>query len=129
MTTKEIGYILEKYVKTFHEFHEIFFQCEEVVLDFPIFALQSQNREIMLLKLKLRKLGLNYYSGHIPQFYKEFVFYHSEISEACLALKLFDEAEFHMKKAEEMCKVVYGEDHPYLQECQKRKMQLQFARV
>ena len=129
MTTKEIGYILEKYVKIFHEFHEIFFQCEEVVLDFPIFALQSQNREIMLLKLKLRKLGLNYYSGHIPQFYKEFVFYHREISEACLALKLFDEAEFHMKKAEEMCKVVYGEDHPYLQECQKRKMQLQFARV
>ena len=99
------------------------------MLNSPNFALQDQNYEDMLLKLELRKLGLNYYSGHIPQFYKDFVFYHREISYACITLKLFDEAEFHLKKAEEVCKVAYGEDHPYMQECQKRKMILQFARV
>ena len=129
MTTKEIRSILKKYVKIFHAFHEIFYQCEEEVLDSPNFALQGHNYEDMLLRLELRKLGLNYYSGHIPKFYKDFVFYHREISYACITLKLFDEAEFHLKKAEEICKVAYGEDHPYMQECQKSKMELRFARI
>ena len=119
MTTKEIRFMLEKYVKIFHGFHEIFKQCGEVV----------PNCENMLLALELRKLVLNYFSGHLPNNHLDFVFHHCEISKACMLLKLFDEAEFHLKKAEEICKMTYGEDHPYMQECQERKMLLQFARV
>ena len=131
MTIKEIKSLLEKYTKIFHGFHKIFKQCVEVVLKSPIFALQCQKKDYDadLLWLELRKLWLNYSYGFLPKYHQDFVFFHCSISEACLALKLFDEAEFHLKKAEEICKMAYGKDHPYMQECQERKMRLQFARV
>ena len=131
MTIKEIKSLLEKYTKIFHGFHKIFTQCVEVVLKSPIFALQCQKKDYDadLLWLELRKLWLNYSYGFLPKYHQDFVFFHCSISEACLALKLFDEAEFHLKKAEEICKMAYGKDHPYMQECQERKMRLQFARV
>ena len=43
------------------------------------------------------------------------------------AFSLFDEAIFHLKKAEEICKVAHGEDHPYMQEIKIDKIIEQMA--
>ena len=87
------------------------------------------DHDTRLLGLEMFKLQLNYSSGYLPQYHESFVFHHRDISDACFELRLFDECEFHLKKAEEIWKVAYGKDHPYMQECQKRKMVLQLARV
>ena len=130
MTTKEIRSMLEKYMKIFHVFHEIYRSFEKV-LSFPKIVSQkrSGNHDALLLVLEIRKLKLNHYSGHLPRFHHDIVTYAFHTSYAYVALKLFDEAEFHMKKAEEVMKITYGEDHPYMQEHQKQKMKFQFARI
>ena len=131
MNVKEIRSILESYVKIFHRFHEIFRQCVDVVLDSPTFELEVKKKDhgAMLLVLEIVKLQLNHSSGHLPPYHEGFVFHHREIFDTCGALKLFDEAEFHLKKAEVICEVAYGKDHPYMQECQKRRMELQLFRA
>ena len=127
-TNEEIRSDLEKLTKVFHVFHEIFRYPEELFV-FPkgVSPIQNGNHNDMLLLLEVRKLRMNHRSAYIPQYYQDFVFDHSEISNTCISLKLFDEAKSHLKKAEEIIKVVYGEDHPYMKECQKRKMELQCA--
>ena len=116
MSINEIRYSIQKYVNIFHGFHDIFFQ---LFSKFPNLALKNKNREYLLLVLELKKLSINYYSGHLPQFDEGFVFHQSGIAKICIELMLFEEAEFHLKKAEEICKVAYGKDHPYMLECQK----------
>ena len=124
-TNEEIRSDLEKLTKVFHVFHEIFRYPEELFV-FPkgVSPIQNGNHNDMLLLLEVRKLRMNHRSAYIPQYYQDFVFDHSEISNTCISLKLFDEAKSHLKKAEEIIKVVYGEDHPYMRDCQKRKMEL-----
>ena len=131
MKMKEIRSILKKYVKIFHGFNEIYNLCVLFVFHSPTFTLQYQKKDYdaLMLRMELRKLGLNCSSGYLPKYCQDFVYYHCDMSDACIELKYFDEAEFHLKKAEEICKVTYGEDHPYMQECQKSIMELQFARI
>ena len=133
ITIKEIRSILAKYVKIFHGFHEIFKQCMEVVRNHPIFALhyQQRDRDANLLWLEFIKFKLNYSCGYLPQYFKYFVFLHLGVAGECFSLKLFDEAIFHLKKAEEICKVAYGEDYPYMQEIKGHihNIQLHKARV
>ena len=137
MTIKGISWTLEKYIKIFHPFHEIFQEPENV---FPIPKIVSQSRkgchDAMSLLLEIRKLKLDHHSAHLPQYHEYFTHLNIKISDAYFALRLFDNGEFHLTKAEEMIKVVYGEDHPYMQEfqklkidCQKWKMEQQFARA
>ena len=137
MTIKGIRWTLEKYIKIFHPFHEIFQEPENV---FPIPKIVSQSRkgchDAMSLLLEIRKLKLDHHSAHLPQYHEYFTHLNIKISDAYFALRLFDNGEFHLTKAEEMIKVVYGEDHPYMQEfqklkidCQKWKMEQQFARA
>ena len=120
MTTKEIRSILEKFNKVFHIFHEIFRPLNKV-FEFTKIASQYQNgdHETMLLILEIRKLRLNHNYGHLPQYRQDFGFHHFKISCNCFELGLIDEAEFHLKKAEEIMKVAFGEEHPYVKECQK----------
>ena len=128
MTTKEIKYNLEKFIKVFHVFHQIFGQCNKV-LEFSkiISQYQKRNHETMSLVLEIVKLWLNHCSGHLPQYHKVFAFDYTKISRNCIELKLFDEAKNHLKKAEETIKITFGEDHPYMKECQQRKTELQCA--
>ena len=131
ITIKDIRSILAKYVEIFHEFHEIFKQCVEVMENHPIFAspFQKRDRDANMLLLELMKLKLNHSSGHLPQYCQAFVFMHKSTADACFFLRLFDEAESHLKKAEEICKVAFGGDHPEIQKFQMNKMVLQMARV
>ena len=130
MTIKEIKYILEKYIKIFHVCHEIF-KKPEILFEFSKSFLQSLkgSHDYMLLVLEIRKLKLNHHSAHLPQLHCEIGQLNLHISDACFALKLFDKAEFHLKKAEELIKVVYGEDHPWMQKCQRLRMELLISRV
>ena len=128
MKAREIRSTLERYVKIFHGSHEIFKQCVDVVLNSPTSVSQNLKGDHDTL-LILLQLQLNFSSEHLPQYHEVFMCHHDDILYACITLRLFDEAELHLKKAEDICKVVYGEDHPYLQECQKLKMLLQVARV
>ena len=128
MTTKEIRLILEKLIKVFHVFHEIFTPLNKV-FEFPKIVSKYQNgdHETMLLILEIRKLRLNHNYGHLPQYRQDFGFHHFKISCNCFELGLIDEAEFHLKKAEEIMKVAFGEEHPYVKECQKHKVERQIA--
>ena len=81
----------------------------------------------MLLELETIKLRLNHNSGHLPMYHQEFGSRHLQIACYFLDLRLNDEAEFHFKKAEEIMKVAFGEEHPYVKECQKHKMDRQIA--
>ena len=130
MTIQEIRSILEEYIKVFHDYHEIY-RTFEKVLEFPKIVSQSQNgnHDAMLLLLEMRKLRLDHYSGHLQQFCQDIVLLHLHISNACKELKLLNEAEFHLKKVEEVMKMTLGEDHPYMQECQKSIVDLEFARL
>ena len=56
-------------------------------------------------------------------------FQYIHVSRVYLALELVDKAKFHLTKAEEILKVACGENHSWMQECQKRKMELQLSRV
>ena len=124
MTIKEIRSILEKYIKIFHVCHEIFRQPEN-------FFSQSRkgSHDAMLLVLEIRKLKLDHHSAHLPKFHGEIGHLNLLTSNAYFGLKMFDKAKFHLTMAEEIMKVVYGEDHPYMQECQKSKMELRFAHI
>ena len=128
MTIKEIRSILKKYMKTFHTFHKIFKEPEDVFA-FPKIVSQSQegNHDALSLGLEIRKLKLNHHSAHLPRFHGVIGLLNLQISDAFFALKLLEEAKFYLKKAEEIMKVVHGEDHPYMRECQKLKMEHQFA--
>ena len=130
MTIKEIRSILEKYIKIFHVCHQIFRQPESV-FEFPTIVSQSRkgSHDALLLALEIRKLKLDHDSAHLPQYHKNFGRLNILISDAYFALKLLDKSEFHLKKAEEIIKVAYGEDHPYMQDCQMWKMELQSALV
>ena len=125
MSTKEVRSILEKFIKVFHFFHQMSGQFESA-FGFSKIASQYQkrNHETMLLLLEIMKLWLNHNSGHLPQYHKAFAFEHFKISKNCIELKLYDEAKYHLKKAEETIKITFGEDHPYMKECQQRKMEL-----
>ena len=130
MTIKEIKSTFEKYIKTFHAFHEIFKEPEEVFA-FPKIVSQSQkgSHDALLLALEIRKLKLDHHSAHLPKFHGEIGHLNLLISNAFFALKMFDKAKFHLTMAEEIMKVVYGEDHPYMQECQKLNIVLQMSLV
>ena len=130
MTIKEIRSILEKYTNIFHVCHEIF-KLPESVFEFPTIVSQCQkgSHDALLLVLEIRKLKLDHHSAHLPQYHQNFGHLNILTSDAYFALQLFDKSEFHLKKAEEIMKVVYGEDHLYMQECQKWKLELQSARV
>ena len=69
MTIKEIKSTFEKYIKTFHAFHEIFKEPEEVFA-FPKIVSQSQkgSHDALLLALEIRKLKLDHHSAHLPQY-------------------------------------------------------------
>ena len=122
MTIKEIRSILEKYIKIFHVCHEIFRQPEN-------FFSQSRkgSHDAMLLVLEIRKLKLDHHSAHLPKFHCEIGHLNLQTSNSFLAMKMFDKAKFHLTMAEEIMKVVFGEDHPYMQDCQKLNMELQLA--
>ena len=130
MPLKEIKSLLEKYTKIFHGFHEIFRQSGDVI-EFLILRSQYKlgNLDTIRLFLELRKLKLNFLSGHLPQFHQDFGYLHFLNSFECTKLKLFDEAKFHMKKAEIMMKVAFGEEHPYTQECQECSIAFQSSIV
>ena len=125
MTIKEIRSILEKYIKIFHVCHQIFRQPESV-FEFPTIVSQSRkgSHDAMLLVLEIRKLKLDHHSAHLPKFHGEIGHLNLLTSNAYFGLKMFDKAKFHLTMAEEIMKVVYGEDHPWMQECQKLKMKL-----
>ena len=130
MTIKEIRSTLEKYIKIFHAYHEIFRRPEDMFqLGYWQIVSQAQNHQTMQLLLEIRKLTLNHLSGHILQWHSAIGHQNILVSEVYLALKLFDKAEFHLQKAEEIIKVVYGEDNPWMQECHKLKMLLLISRV
>ena len=125
MNIKEIRTTLEKYIRIFHLHHEIFRRPEDLFESgYWQMVYQAPNYDTVLLDLELRKLKLSHLNEYISQWHSAIGNINVQVSELYSALKLFDKAEFHLAKAEEIFRVVYGEDHPWMQECQKLKMKL-----
>ena len=125
MKIKEIRTTLEKYIRIFHLHHEIFRRPEDMFESgYWQIVYQAPNYDTVLLDLELRKLKLSHLNEYISQWHSAIGNINVQVSDLYSALKLFDKAEFYLTKAEEIFRVVYGEDHPWMQECQKLKMKL-----
>ena len=130
MRIKDIRTTLDKYIRIFHLHHEIFRRPEDLFESrYWQIVYQAPNHDTVLLDLEIKKLKLNHLNEYISQWHSAIGNLNAQVSELYSALKLFDKAEFHLAKAEEIIKVVYGENHPWMQECRKLKMQLLFAHV
>ena len=128
MTVETIGYVLKRYAKIFHPFHEIFRKFSDQLGLYPNTPMVSCicDPNTISIELEARKLFIQHFAGHnlnIVQLGAE----NLKIANICRVLELYDQAEFYLKEAEEIFKVTLDNAHPYMYSFLHFKMNLHFA--
>ena len=128
MTVETIGFVLTRYAKIFHPFHEIFRKFSDQLGLYPNTPMVSCicDPDSISIELEARKLFIQHFAGHnlnIVQLGAE----NLNIANICRVLELYDQAEFYLKEAEEIFKVSLDNAHPYMYSFLHFKMNLHFA--